>query len=73
VITTQVGSVIAHLMSASVIKSTIWLGKLKKVITAVLPVANIKIQQVITTVTMQGMKVMIIHTMTQPCSRNRYY
>jgi hypothetical protein len=60
-------------MSANVIKSTTWLGKLKKVITAVLPVANIKIQQAITMVTMQDTRIMIIHTMIQPCSRSRSY
>jgi hypothetical protein len=73
VITTQVGSVIALLMSANVIRSTIWLGKLKKAITAALLVENIKILLHTIMVTIQAMKVMTILTMTRLCSRSKYY
>jgi hypothetical protein len=73
VITTQVGSVIAHLTSANVIKSTIWLGKLKKVTTAALLVESIKILLHTVMVTIQAMKVLTILTMTRQCSRSKYY
>jgi hypothetical protein len=60
-------------MNVNAIKSTIWLGKLKKVTTAALLVESIKILLHTAMVTIQAMKVMTILTMTRQCSRSKYY